>query len=281
MLPAAPAAVGQMRRRATEFAIAAGAAEEVVGRIAFAVSEAVTNVVLHAYTGQDGDGTVRVTCRVEGERVIVAVIDQGAGLAPRRDSPGIGHGLTIVGALAETLDIVPGPDGRGTVVRMGFGPETPPEAPPGIEVLCALALETLADASCVDLVRDGVLRRASAEVVDEPDLSQWLRETAPPAKPGTATWAALREGGARLVIHDPAVPRSPGGPGERLGLTWWIAVALETAAGAPEALWGFGGRGGGRAVPSEKVLGILADAARGNLAHPAERAMLRGQLVAA
>jgi hypothetical protein len=164
---------------------------------------------------------------------------------------------------------------------MGFGPTPAPAAPPGLETLCALALETVADASTVALVREGVLRRVAADVADDPALSDWLREALPPAKPGTATWSALREGGARLVVHDPTVPRSPGGPGERLHLTWWVAVALEAVDGTPAALWGLGGREGGHPVPPEEVLRILADAARADLAQAAERAMLRGRLAAA
>jgi anti-sigma regulatory factor (Ser/Thr protein kinase) len=277
VLPADPSAVSQLRRRAAEFASAAGASDEVTQAIALSVSETVTNAVVHAYDRED-PGQVRVRCHVDGERFIVEVADEGAGIGSRHGSPGIGHGLAMVGALVQTLDVAPGPDGRGTAVTMAFGPVPPPAAPPGLEMLCALALETVADVSCVDLVREGVLRRVAAEVADDPALTTWLRAALPPAKPGTATWLALREGGARLVVHDPTVPRSPGGTGERLNLTWWVAVALEKSDGTPAALWGLGGREGGHPVPSEDVIRIVADAARGDLAQPAERALLRGRL---
>jgi anti-sigma regulatory factor (Ser/Thr protein kinase) len=278
-MPAVPSVVGRLRHHAAAFAAAAGASAEVTDAIALAVSETVTNVILHAYDGEGGE--VRVSCDVDGERVIVEVVDDGSGIAARHDSPGIGHGLAVVGALAQSLEIALGPNGRGTVVTMAFGRVQPLHAPPGLEALCALALETVADASSVHLVRDGVLRRMAAEVAGEPALSAWLREAMPPTKPGTATWAALREGGARLVVHDPSVPRSPGGPGERLNLTWWVAVPLEKPDGSPVALWGLGGRVGGRPVPSEKVIRILADAAGGDLAQPAGRALLRTRLATA
>ena len=209
-----------------EFASTAGASDEVIQAIALAVSETVTNAVVHAYDGEDR-GQVRVSCHVEGVYFIVEVADEGVGIGPPRDSSGIGHGLAMVGALVQSLDIAPGPARRGTAVRMAFGPVPAPTAPPGLEMLCALALETVADVSCVDLVHEGVLRRIAAEVADDPTLTTWLRAAVPPAKPGTATWSALREGGARLIVHDPAVPRSPGGTGERLDLTWWVAVPLE------------------------------------------------------
>jgi histidine kinase-like protein len=263
-----------------DFASAAGASDEVTQAIALAVSETVTNAVLHAYP--DGHhGQVRVGCHVDGERFVVEVADEGAGIGARRDSSGIGHGLATVGALAQALEIAFGPDRRGTVVTMAFAPVAPSAAPPGLETLCALALETVADVSNVDVVHEGVLRRVAAEVANDPGLTAWLRTAVPPAKPGTATWSALREGGARLVVHDPTVPRTPGGTGERLNLMWWVAVALANSDGTPTALWGLGGRGGGRAVPPEEIIDILADAGRGDLAQPGGRALLRGRLAIA
>jgi hypothetical protein len=180
--------------------------------------------------------------------------------------------------MADALSIAPGPEGRGTAVTMAFGRDSAPAAPSGLEMLCALALDTVADVSNVDVVQDGVLRRVAAEVAGDAALTAWLRRAVPPAKPGTATWAALREGGARLVVHDPTVSRSPGGTGERLNLMWWVAVALEKSDGTPAAIWGLGGRAGGRPVPPEEVTSILTDATHHDLEQPAERAVLRGRL---
>jgi serine/threonine-protein kinase RsbW len=275
-LPAVPASVGEIRRSAVRFAAAAGASVETTDAVALAVSEIVTNAVVHAYVGGP-PGPVTVQCRTDGECLIVRVSDEGAGLAARDDSPGVGHGLATVGALAQTLEITSGPDGSGTIVTMSFGPSTGRPAVPGLEPLCALALERVADVSCVDLVDGGVLRRAAAEVAGDPALTTWLRGAVPPAKPGTATWGALREGGARLVVHDPSVPRSPGGTGERLQLTWWVAVPVAGSDGA-RALWGLGGRDGGRPVPSDAVLGALSEAARADLVQERERAALRARL---
>ena len=245
-----------------------------------AVSETVTNVVIHAYAERE-PGPVTVGCRAEGARLVVEVVDEGTGIAARRDSPGAGHGLTIVGALAHALHVAPRPDGPGTVVTMSFAAAAPTAKALGLEPLCELALETVADVSCVDAVSGGVLRRAAAEVAGDPALTTWLRGAAPPATPRTAPWAALREGGAQLVVHDPQVPRSAGGTGERLGLTWWVAVPLEGPDGKPAALWGLGGRDGGRPVPSEDVMRALADAARTDLAQDAQRAALRARLAPA
>jgi anti-sigma regulatory factor (Ser/Thr protein kinase) len=278
--PAVPSTVGEVRRRAAAFASAAGAPRDVTDAVALAVSETVTNAVVHAYVGRE-PGAVDVRCRTDGERVIVQVADDGVGVAARDDSPGVGHGLATVGALAESLEIASKPGGSGTVVTMSFAPSTHGTALPGFEPLCALALERVADVSCLDAVRGGVLRRVAAEVAGDAALTTWLRGAVPPAKPGTATWTALREGGARLVVHDPSVPRSPGGTGERLGLTWWLAVPLESSDGAPAALWGLGGREDGRPVPSDAVRRALVDAARTDLAQESRRAVLRARLALA
>jgi anti-sigma regulatory factor (Ser/Thr protein kinase) len=266
-----------MRRRAAAFASAMGVPDELAHDVALAVSETVTNVVLHAYAGKE-PGPVSVRCRADGERLIVEVADRGEGVVARADSPGIGHGLAVVGALAHTLDISSRADGPGTVVSMSFATAVSRPELPGLEPLCALAVGGVADVSCVDVIGDGVLRRAAAEVAGDRELTAWLREAVPPAKPGTATWAALREGGAHLVVHDPSVPRTPGGTGERLGLNWWVAVPLEGPDGKPAALWGLGGRDGGRPVPSEEVLRALSDAARADLTREPQRAALRARL---
>lgn len=279
-LPAAPGAVRRLRAHVTAFAAAAGAPPEVQEAVALAVSETVTNAVVHAYAGARETGMVRVRCRVAEGQLVVEVADDGVGMARRDDSPGVGHGLAMVGAVADALDVARGRDGHGTVVAMTFAAARAPGPAPGLEPLCRLALDTVADVSCVDLVRGGVLRRVAGEVAGDAGLTAWLRNATPPAKPGTATWAALREGGPHLVLHDPAVPRSPGGTGETLGLEWWVAVPLEGPDGAPAALWGLGGRAGGRSAPSPATLDALGDAARGDLADETQRAALRACLAA-
>lgn len=276
-LPAEPSAVGQLRRRAAAYAAAMGAGEEMIYAVRVAVSETVTNVVIHAYAGRE-PGPVSLRCHAEDERLVIVVADEGSGMSVRSDSPGIGHGLAMVGAVARSLEIAARPDGPGTVVTMSFSPAAAQPEATGFEPLCALALEQIADVSSVEVISGGVLRRTAAEVAGDPEQTAWLRTSTPPAKPGTATWAAMREGGARLVVHDPTVPRSPGGTGEQLGLTWWVAVPLEAAGGTPSAIWGLGGRDGGRRVPSEELMRALADAARTDLTQETQRGALRARI---
>jgi hypothetical protein len=88
--------------------------------------------------------------------------------------------------------------------------------------------------------------------------------------------------GRRAPRHPrPDRPAVAGGTGERLNLAWWVAVALRKSDGTPAAIWGLGGRAGGRPVPREEVIRILTDAAHHDLAQPAERAVLRGRLAIA
>jgi anti-sigma regulatory factor (Ser/Thr protein kinase) len=129
-LPAVPSTVGQFRRRAAAFASAAGASEEMTHAVALAVSETVTNVVMHAYVGKE-PGVVSVQCRADGGCLTVQVSDDGAGVTARGDSPGIGHGLAAVGAVAQALEVRFKPDGPGTVVTLSFAPSTPRRAASG------------------------------------------------------------------------------------------------------------------------------------------------------
>jgi len=87
--------------------------------IALAVSEAVSNVVLHAYRGDDGPGTVRVVACVRPTELVVVVRDYGCGMRPHPESPGAGLGLSIIGAATSAMN-VERPDDGGTRIRLRF-----------------------------------------------------------------------------------------------------------------------------------------------------------------
>jgi anti-sigma regulatory factor (Ser/Thr protein kinase) len=101
--------VGLARRDVREYVRARGGEDAVVGRVALAVSEAVTNVVLHAYLGRDEPGEVRVVAEVlddAGESQLrVSVEDDGRGMVPRLDSPGAGMGLPIIGQSSDRYEV--------------------------------------------------------------------------------------------------------------------------------------------------------------------------------
>jgi len=91
--------VSDARRRIVAFAAELGADRDLQARVALAVSEAATNVVVHAYPDA-GPRPLHVAADFEEGDLEVVVADQGEGLRTRR-SPGLGAGLGII---AETCD---------------------------------------------------------------------------------------------------------------------------------------------------------------------------------
>lgn len=95
-----------------------GADPGALSDVLLAVSEVVTNCVVHGYRGQPG-GRVDLVARRTGDRLLLSVADDGSGMAPRHDSPGLGLGLPLVGRVARRVDIT-AQAGGGTLVRMCF-----------------------------------------------------------------------------------------------------------------------------------------------------------------
>jgi len=118
-LPAVPSSVTAMRAEVADFVTAAGIGEPLLTSVKLAVSEAVTNAVMHAYIGAEQPGEVRLDARVDEGRVLVTVADDGCGMTPRLDSPGLGVGLPFIAHTTDTLEIEPG-DSGGTRLRMSF-----------------------------------------------------------------------------------------------------------------------------------------------------------------
>ena len=99
---------------------------EEIGDIRTAVSEAVTNAIVHAYP--EGLGTVTVRCRIlKGNTLDIVVKDRGIGIAdveqarkPMFTTGGMdrsGMGFTIMESFMTNLDITSEP-GKGTTVHM-------------------------------------------------------------------------------------------------------------------------------------------------------------------
>jgi serine/threonine-protein kinase RsbW len=86
--------------------------------IRLAVTEACANVVVHAYP--DGHyGPMEVIASKDEEALTVLVRDWGRGIGPRPDSPGLGLGLSLIAALADSVQLAHG-DVEHTEVRMTF-----------------------------------------------------------------------------------------------------------------------------------------------------------------
>ena len=115
---AVPGAVPIARQALTDFARDAGADAERLEAIRLAASEAITNVVMHAYEQGEG-GEVQVNASyIEGE-LWVLIADCGHGLRPRDNSPGLGLGLALIAGLADEFQILSRGSG-GTELRMCF-----------------------------------------------------------------------------------------------------------------------------------------------------------------
>lgn len=113
-----PAHAGPLRRMVTAYAGEVGIPSPRLGELALAVGEALANAVVHAYRGAAA-GVVDVTARAGDDALVVSVCDQGCGLVPRSDSPGLGLGLGLISQIADSLRICQG-DHCGTEVHMTF-----------------------------------------------------------------------------------------------------------------------------------------------------------------
>jgi serine/threonine-protein kinase RsbW len=112
-------APGDARRAIQQFAGDAGATDRALDSVAVCVTEAITNAVLHAYRHQDRPGRVDLEAEVDGDSLWVRVRDQGRGLEPRLDSPGLGLGLPLIAQLSASSEIV-SPEQGGTEIIMRF-----------------------------------------------------------------------------------------------------------------------------------------------------------------
>jgi serine/threonine-protein kinase RsbW/stage II sporulation protein AB (anti-sigma F factor) len=117
-VPARPEVVAGVRRSVTSYARDVGGVTA-LGDLELAVSEVVTNAVLHAYVEQE-PGDVEVLAEREPDNGLkVTVSDRGRGICPRTDSPGLGLGLPLVARLATSFEMQ-SPPGGGSRVCMHF-----------------------------------------------------------------------------------------------------------------------------------------------------------------
>jgi len=97
--------------------------EQALSNIRLAVTEACTNVVVHAYP-DDHEGLLEITATLQEEKLVVVVRDEGQGIGPRPERPGLGLGLGLIASLTESVLLGHDADER-TEVRMTFPLSTP------------------------------------------------------------------------------------------------------------------------------------------------------------
>lgn len=116
---ATPEAPGQGRRAVREFVASAEPTACALGAIAVCVTEALTNVVVHAYRNQERPGRIEMEAELDGDSLYVRVRDHGLGLKPRLDSPGLELGLLLITRMSAHSTIVL-PEQGGTEITMRF-----------------------------------------------------------------------------------------------------------------------------------------------------------------
>ena len=87
-----------------------------VADVQLAVTEAAANAVMHGYAEATGELSVSAVVR-DGELAIV-IADTGGGFDERRESDGLGVGLSIIATVADRMRIVSTPG--GTEIHMAF-----------------------------------------------------------------------------------------------------------------------------------------------------------------
>ena len=119
-MPARAEGVGVVRQALAGMADALAFYAAVLSDMKMAVTEACTNVVVHAYDEQAGQLEVQMLAGEEDLTIVVR--DHGTGIQPRptrRDVPALGLGLPLIAALSDSFELR-GSVGEGTEVRMTF-----------------------------------------------------------------------------------------------------------------------------------------------------------------
>jgi serine/threonine-protein kinase RsbW len=130
LLPALPANVALVRQALAGLTDELGVDAARAADMKIALTEACTNVVVHAYGDEPGPLEVRMA--VEHGRLVLSVRDHGSGLHPlpgRDEGAPLGFGLALIASLSDELGLVGGR--HGTEVRIAFalaGGHSPPLA---------------------------------------------------------------------------------------------------------------------------------------------------------
>ena len=119
-MPARAEGVGVVRQALAGMADALDFEAAVLADMKMAVTEACTNVVVHAYDHDAGQLEVQMLAEEDGLTIVVR--DQGSGIQPRAsrtEPPALGLGLPLIAALTDAFELH-GSTGEGTEVRMTF-----------------------------------------------------------------------------------------------------------------------------------------------------------------
>jgi anti-sigma regulatory factor (Ser/Thr protein kinase) len=116
-LPAVPASVREARQAVAEIAAQTGGSTRTIEDVRLCVSEAVANVVRHAYGSEEG--ALTLSAELATGELTVVVRDEGVGMSGFQREGDLGHGLRIIDELTVRCAITSAPV-MGTEVRMVF-----------------------------------------------------------------------------------------------------------------------------------------------------------------
>jgi serine/threonine-protein kinase RsbW len=115
--PAVADSVPRAREALSTLARAGGATADQIDSIRLAVSEAATNVVVHAY--DDDSGRIQLDAELSAGELWVLIADDGLGMRRQIQSPGLGFGLSLISQVCDEFEIAKRSSG-GLEVRMRF-----------------------------------------------------------------------------------------------------------------------------------------------------------------
>lgn len=115
------------RSTVAAFAVSLNPTLEQINDIKTAVSEAVTNAIVHGYEGADGMVTVRAG--ITGNILHISVADSGRGIedikkamqpfyTTKPEQERSGMGFTVMESFMDSLEVEPNKDGKGITVIM-------------------------------------------------------------------------------------------------------------------------------------------------------------------
>jgi serine/threonine-protein kinase RsbW len=97
--------------------------DEVLADLKLALTEAASNSVRHAYTGDDEAGVVEISYELRSDRLVIEVSDEGEGFDPGEAGGAAeelsegGLGIAIIRAIADEVEIGTQPGGKGSRLR--------------------------------------------------------------------------------------------------------------------------------------------------------------------
>jgi anti-sigma regulatory factor (Ser/Thr protein kinase) len=133
MVPAAPDAIGPLRRELRRFARAHGANAEVQAAVALAFSEACASVVRPDADPLGDPGPLMVQARVRDGVLLVRVAHSGRSAPPVGEDGGYGFGLALISRLTEHFEVRDREGRPGKDLEMTFTLEratAPPRSSP-------------------------------------------------------------------------------------------------------------------------------------------------------